>query len=67
MIGEVAAQRALELAAMAAGPMRGGGHGLEAALAPLADVARTHPRAAEALVAALAHATGLLQLRSWRR
>ena len=52
LIGEVAAQRALELAS-GAGPLRGG-HDPDALLAPLSDAARTSARAADALVAALA-------------
>lgn len=57
MIGEVAAQRALELVAMARGPLRGS-IDLETALEPLTLAARDSPRAAEALVSALAHAAG---------
>lgn len=57
LIGEVAAERALELAWATRGPLRGGAE-LEVALAPLTDAARHSPRAAEALVSALAHAAG---------
>jgi hypothetical protein len=62
LIGEVAAQRALELAWTAAGPLRGGSD-VDTALQPLADAARTSPRAAEALVSALAHAAGATRRR----
>ncbi|MFT3695806.1 MAG: hypothetical protein QM831_21895 [Kofleriaceae bacterium] len=58
MIGEVAARRALDLVWVASGPLRGV-HDLDAALQPLSDAARHSTRAAEALVAALAHAAGL--------
>ena len=58
LIGEVAAQRALELAWVALGPLRGGSD-VETALQPLADAARDSPRASEALVSALAHAAGV--------
>lgn len=57
LIGEVAAQRALELVWGARGPLRGGSD-LESALHPLTEAARESPRAAEALVSALAHAAG---------
>jgi hypothetical protein len=57
LIGEVAAQRALELAWFAHGPLRGGSD-LESALVPLVIAAKDSPRAAEALVSALAHAAG---------
>jgi hypothetical protein len=57
LIGEVAAERALELVWATRGPLRGGAD-LDVALAPLADAARHSPRAAEALVSALAHAAG---------
>lgn len=57
IIGEVAAQLALDLAALAAGPLRGA-MDLDAALEPLVDAARASPHAAEALVAALAYAAG---------
>jgi len=62
LIGEVAAQRALELAWVAAGPLRGGSD-LESALVPLVVAARDSPRAAEALVSALAHAAGVTRRR----
>jgi hypothetical protein len=57
LIGEVAAERALELAWAARGPLRGA-EGVESALHPLATAARQSPRVAEALVAALAYAAG---------
>lgn len=62
LIGEVAAQRALELVWAARGPLRGGSD-LESALQPLVDAARESPRAAEALVSALAHAAGATRRR----
>jgi hypothetical protein len=57
LIGEIAAQRALELAWAAGGPLRGGSD-VESALQPLVDAAKSSPRAAEALICALAHAAG---------
>jgi hypothetical protein len=57
IIGEVAAQRALELVWVAAGPLRGAFE-LESLLQPLVDAARSSQRAAEAVVSALAHTTG---------
>jgi hypothetical protein len=57
IIGEVAAQRALELVWVAAGPLRGVIE-LETVLQPLVDAARSSSRAAEALVSALSHAAG---------
>ncbi len=57
VIGEVAATAALEQVWEGAGPLRGGVE-VEAALAPLRRAARDSPRAAEALVAALALAAG---------
>jgi hypothetical protein len=57
LIGEVAAQRALEHVWATRGPLRGG-FDLDAALQPLADAARQSPRASDALVSALAHAAG---------
>lgn len=62
LLGEVAAERALELVAMASGPLRGTSD-LDSALQPLSDAARTSTRAAEALVAALAHAAGMVRRR----
>lgn len=62
LIGEVAAQRALELVWAAAGPLRGFDD-LESALYPLVLAARHSPRVAEALVAALAHAAGATRRR----
>ena len=52
-IGEIAAQVALEMVWEQAGPLRGGAD-LDHALRPLYDAARRSPRAADALVAALA-------------
>lgn len=57
LIGEVVAQRALEIVLASMGPLRGGVD-LESALAPLTDAARRSARAAEALVSALAHVAG---------
>lgn len=54
-LGEVAAERALELVEAACGPLRGIAD-LDAALHPLAAAARSSPRVAHALLAALAHA-----------
>jgi hypothetical protein len=62
LIGEVAAQRALELVWAARGPLRGSGD-LDSALHPLTDAAKTSTRAAEALVSALAHAAGATRRR----
>jgi hypothetical protein len=62
LIGEVAAQRALELLWATRGPLRGGSE-LEIALQPFSDAARYSPRAAEALVSALAHAAGVRRRR----
>ena len=62
LIGEVAAQRALELAWATRGPLRGGTE-LEIALQPFVDAARTSPRAAEALISAFAHAAGVRRRR----
>jgi hypothetical protein len=58
LIGEVAAQIAVEMVWEAAGPWRGGVE-LEHALRPLVEASRTSVRAAEALVAALSIATVL--------
>ena len=66
LIGEVAAQRALELLWAARGPLRGG-EDLETSLQPFVDAARDSPRAAEALVSALAHAAGATRRRRKRR
>lgn len=57
LIGEVAAERALELAWAARGPLRGGLE-LEESLQPFVALSRTEPRVAESLIAALAHAAG---------
>ncbi len=62
LIGEVAAQRALELVWAARGPLRGGSD-VETALQPLTDAARESPRAAEALISALAHTAGATRRR----
>jgi hypothetical protein len=61
VIGEVAAQRALDLVWATHSPLRGGTD-IETALQPLIDMARHEPRAAEALFAALAHAAGATRL-----
>lgn len=65
LIGEVAAQRALEHVWTATGPLRGGGD-LDSVLQPLADAAKHSARASEALVSALAHAAGATRRRRWR-
>ena len=62
LIGEVAAERALELVWAASGPLRGAGD-VESALHPLVAAARHSPRVAEALVAAFAHVTGAARRR----
>jgi hypothetical protein len=62
LIGEVAAQHALELVWAARGPLRGVDD-VEIALRPLTVAARQSPRVAEALVAALAHAAGATRRR----
>ncbi len=62
LIGEVAAQRALELVWAARGPLRGGSD-LEGALRPFVEAAKHSPRAAEALVSALAHVAGSVRRR----
>jgi hypothetical protein len=62
LIGEVAAQRALELTWADRGPLRGGSD-VESALQPLTDAARHSPRAAEALFSALAHTAGAARRR----
>ncbi len=57
VIGEVAAELAIEGVWEAAGPLRGRGRGgLDDSLRPLYDSARRSPRAADALIAALARA-----------
>ena len=65
LIGEVAAQRALEYVWAATGPLRGG-FDLDSALQPLVDAAKTSPRANEALVSALSHAAGARRRRRAR-
>lgn len=57
LIGEVAAERALDLVWAARGPLRGI-EGAESALHPLVAAARQSPRVADALVAALAYLAG---------
>jgi hypothetical protein len=64
LIGEVAAQRALEHVWDAAGPLRGGGD-LDSVLQPLVDAAKHSHRASEALVSALSHAAGASRRRRW--
>jgi hypothetical protein len=63
IIGEIAAKVAAEMIWEKSGPMRGGAD-MRHSLRPLQEAARTHPRAADALVAALA-ATAMM--RSSRR
>lgn len=65
LLGEVAAQRALEHVWSASGPLRSG-FDLDSALQPLVDAARYSPRASEALVSALAHAAGAARRRRRR-
>jgi hypothetical protein len=62
LVGEVAAQRALEQVWASSGPLRGG-IDLDTALQPLHDAARHSARAGEALVSALAHAAGATRRR----
>ena len=62
LIGEVAAQRALELVWAARGPLRGV-ESVEAALYPIASAARQSPRVAAALAAARAHAATMTRPR----
>ncbi|MGE0549501.1 MAG: hypothetical protein AB7O24_23855 [Kofleriaceae bacterium] len=62
LIGEVAADRALELGWTTRGPLRGTAD-LDIALQPLSDAARHSGSAAEALVSALAHVAGARRLR----
>lgn len=57
LIGEVAAERALELAWATRGPLRGAAD-VDSALHPLATAARQSPRVAEALIAARAYTAG---------
>jgi hypothetical protein len=65
LIGEVAAQRALEYVWAATGPLRGG-YDLDSALHPFVEAAKQSPRAGEALVSALAHAAGQRRRRRFR-
>jgi hypothetical protein len=62
LIGEVAAQRALELAWGGTGPLRGSGD-IETQLRPLVEAARHSQRAGEALVSALAFIAGATRRR----
>lgn len=62
VIGEVAAEIALESLWEAAGPLRGRS-GLDDSLRPLYDSARRSPRAADALIAALARAAVVPRIR----
>ncbi len=62
LIGEVAAQRALEMAWGSTGPLRGSGD-VESQLLPLVLAARHSPRAGEALVSALAFIAGATRRR----
>ena len=65
LLGEVAAQRALEYVWAETGPLRGG-FDLDSALQPLVDAAKTSARASEALVSALSHAAGARRRRRVR-
>jgi hypothetical protein len=65
LIGEVAAQRALEHVWAASGPLRGGGD-LDSVLQPLVDAAKHSMRASEALTSALSHAVGASRRRRLR-
>jgi hypothetical protein len=65
LIGEVAAQHALEHVWAAPGPLRGGGD-LDSVLQPLVDAAKHSTRASEALVSALSHAAGARRRRRLR-
>lgn len=66
LIGEVAAQRALDLVDAHAGPHRGDGD-LHHALQPLTTAARSSPRAREAALAAIAYvASASRRKRRWR-
>ena len=65
LLGEVAAQRALEYVWSATGPLRAG-FDLDSALQPLVDASRQSARASEALVSALAHAAGAARRRRKR-
>jgi hypothetical protein len=62
LIGEVAAQRALEHVWSTIGPLRGGSD-LDSALQPLTDAARRSSRANEALVSAISHVAGVTRRR----
>lgn len=65
LLGEVAAQRALEYVWAETGPLRGG-YDLDSALQPLVDAAKYSPRAGEALVSAMSHAAGARRRRRAR-
>ncbi len=65
LIGEVAAQRALEHVWDQSGPLRGSTD-LDSVLQPLVDAAKSSMRASEALVSALSHAAGASRRRRWR-
>jgi hypothetical protein len=62
LIGEVAAQRALEGVWSSSGPLRAG-FDFDTALQPLQDAAKQSTRANDALVSALAHAAGAARRR----
>jgi hypothetical protein len=62
LIGEVAAQRALEHVWAASGPLRGSSD-LDSVLQPLHDAAKQSPRASEALISALSHTAGATRRR----
>lgn len=62
LIGEVAAQRALELLWAARGPLRGIVD-VEAVLHPLVEAAKHSPRVGDALTSALSHAAGATRSR----
>jgi hypothetical protein len=66
LLGEVAAQRALEYVWAETGPLRGG-YDLDSALQPLVDAAKNSPRAGEALVSAMSHAAGARRRRRAQR
>jgi hypothetical protein len=66
LLGEVAAQRALEYVWAETGPLRGG-YDVDSALQPLVDAAKHSQRASEALVSALSHAAGARRRRRHAR
>lgn len=59
-LGEWAAQVAFEMTWERRGPLRGGSE-LQHSLRPLEEAANRHPRAADALIAALSHSSGRLR------